>query len=140
MASLSYNCFYTYPNFRFKQAELEFLKDYACVMKPVPQALNILQGENNNSNAYMGFLAPTISILKKKLHQKKSSTPGLEPLADALLSGIEKRFKSMLADEKIIAAAILHPKFKDQWTEDNDLLQKGSVIKTNCFAGLNKLA
>ena len=88
----------------------------------------------------MGFLTPTISILKKKLHQKKSSTPGLEPLADALLSGIEKRFKSMLADEKIIAAAILRPKFKNQWTEDNDLLQKGSVIENSCFAGLNKLA
>jgi hypothetical protein len=97
-------------------------------MKPVAQSLNILQGENNHSNAYMGYLAPTISLLKEKLLQRRSSTTGLEPLVDALLSGIDKRFGSILGDEKIIAAAILHPKFKDQWTEDKDLLQKGNSL------------
>ena len=30
---------------RFKQAEVQFLKDYIHVMKPVAQSLDILQGE-----------------------------------------------------------------------------------------------
>ncbi|CAB3977853.1 ATP-dependent DNA helicase PIF1, partial [Paramuricea clavata] len=114
---------------KFKQAEIQFLKDYAHVMKPVAQSLNILQGENNHSNAYMGYLAPTISLLKEKLLQRRSSTTSLEPLVNALLSGIDKRFGSVLGDEKIIAAAILHPKFKDQWTEDKDLLQKAAETR-----------
>ena len=110
---------------RFKQAEVQFLKDYIHVMKPVAQSLDILQGEKNQSNVYMGYLAPTISLLKEKLLERRSSTTGLEPLVDALLSGINKRFNSILSDEKIIAAAILHPKFKEHWTKDKDLLQKG---------------
>ena len=112
---------------RFKQAEVQFLKDYIHVIKPVAQSLDILQGEKNHSNAYMSYLAPTISLLKEKLLERRSSWfgTGLEPLVDALLCGIDKRFSSLLSDEKIIAAAILHPKFKEHWTKDKDLLWKG---------------
>ena len=113
---------------RFKQAEVQFLKDYIHVMKPVAQSLDILQGEKNHSNVYMGYLAPTISLLKEKLLERRSSTTGLEPLVDALLCGIDKRFNSILSDEKIIAAAIVHPKFKEHWTKDKHLLQKGIYI------------
>ena len=92
------------------------------------QSLDILQGEQNHSNAYMGYLAPTVS---QKLVERRSSTTGLEPLIDALLCGIDKRFSSILSDEKVIAAAIVHPKFKEHWTKDKDLLQKGSAAKIN---------
>ena len=100
-------------------------------MKPVAQALNILQGENNDTNGYIGYLAPTISLLKEKL-AKKRSVPNCEPLVNALLSGIGKRFQSIFHDEKIIAAAILHPKFKDQWTEDDNILDRGIDVISLC--------
>ena len=100
------------------------MKDYAQVMKPMAQALNILQGECNHSNAYMGYLAPTIALLKEKLH-KKNGIATVKPLVTALLDGIDKRFDYLFDDEKIIAAALLHPKFKDNWTNDEDMLKKG---------------
>ena len=56
--------------YRLKPGEIQFLKDCAQVMKHMAQALNILQGECNHSNAYMGYLAPTIALLKEKLHKK----------------------------------------------------------------------
>jgi hypothetical protein len=110
--------------FRLKPGEIQFLKDYAQVMKPMAQALNILQGECNHSNAYMGYLAPTIALLKEKL-QKKNGIATVKPLVTALLDGIDKRFDYLFDDEKIIAAALLHPKFKDNWTNDEDMLKKG---------------
>ena len=70
---------------RFKQAEIHFLKDYTCVTKPVAQALN------DHSNAYIGYLAPTIFMVKEKL-LKKSSIPSVKPVVNALLSGLHKRF------------------------------------------------
>lgn len=111
---------------RLKPAEILFLKDYAQVMKPVAQALNVLQGETNHSNAYMGYLAPTITILRDKL-SKKLDIPAMKPLCQALLNGIDTRFELILKDEKVIAAAILHPKFKDDWTTDNDVIEKGTA-------------
>ena len=89
------------------------MKDYAQVMKPMAQALNILQGECNHSNAYMGYLAPTIALLKEKLH-KKNGIATVKPLVTALLDGIDKRFDYLFDDEKIIAAALLHPKTTGQ--------------------------
>ncbi|CAB4044215.1 zinc finger BED domain-containing 1 [Paramuricea clavata] len=93
-------------------------------MKPVAQALNILQGETNHSNAYMGYLAPTITILRDKL-SKKLDIPVTKPLVQELLNGIDKRFDSILNDKKIAAAAILHPKFKESWSSDCDVIERG---------------
>jgi hypothetical protein len=94
-------------------------------MKPIAQAINILQGETNHSNAYMGYLAPTITVLRDKL-SKKLDIPAMKPLVQALLNGIDKQFDSMLNDKKIIAAAILHPKFKESWATDSDVIERGN--------------
>ena len=96
-------------------------------MKPVAQALNMLQGETNHSNAYMGYLAPTVTILRGKL-SNKLDIPAMKPLVQALLNGIDTRFEIIMKDEKIIAAAMLHPKFKDDWTTDNDVIEKGTTV------------
>ncbi|CAB4039898.1 zinc finger BED domain-containing 1-like, partial [Paramuricea clavata] len=108
---------------KFKPAEISFLNHYVEVMKPVAQALNILQGETNHSNAYMGYLAPTITILRDKL-SKKLDIPVTKPLVQELLNGIDKRFDSILKDKKIIAAAILYPKFKESWSTDCDVIER----------------
>jgi hypothetical protein len=66
----------------------------------------------------------TIALLKEKLH-KKNGIATVKPLVTALLDGNDKRFDYLFDDEKIIAAALLHPKFKDNWTNDEDMLKKG---------------
>ena len=94
---------------------------------------NPCRNPNNHSNAYMGYLAPTISLLKEKLHKKNFTIPSLKPL-NALLSGLDKRFNYVFDNEKIIAAAIVHPKFKNTWTNDQNALNKGKywLLKIYC--------
>ena len=48
---------------------MSFLEQYVFVMKPMAAALNILQSE---TNAYMGWLLPTIYILEEKLVNMES--------------------------------------------------------------------
>ena len=51
---------------RYKQAEVQFLKDYIHVMKPVAQSLDILQGEKNHSNAYIYGLSCANDITSER--------------------------------------------------------------------------
>ncbi|XP_066540329.1 zinc finger BED domain-containing protein 4-like [Hoplias malabaricus] len=73
----------------------------------------------------MGWLAPTITLLRTKLQQLHVTSKFCETLIAALLSGLEKRFGEMLADPELIAAAILVPKFKTCWTNDENILKLG---------------
>ncbi|KAG9266014.1 hypothetical protein AMEX_G20505 [Astyanax mexicanus] len=107
---------------KFTPVELAFLAEYAKTMSPVAKALDVLQGE---TSVQMGWLIPTITLLKTKLQQLRLTTKFCEPLIDALLSGLEKRFREMLADPELIAAAILVPKFKTCWTSDENTLKCG---------------
>lgn len=102
--------------------ELAFLAEYVKTMSPVAKALDLLQGE---SNVQMGWLVPTITLLKEKLQRLHISIKFCGPLVDALLAGLEKRFGEMLRDPELIAAAILVPKFKTSWTSDESVLKLG---------------
>ena len=73
----------------------------------------------------MGYLAPTISILRDEL-SKKLDIPAMKPLIEELLNGISDRFGYILNDERVIAAAIVHPKFKNSWTSERDIIEKGT--------------
>lgn len=95
-------------------------------MAPVAKALDVLQGE---ANVQMGWLVPTITILKNKLQNLRLSTKFCRPLIDALLKGLEKRFEHVLTDPELIAAAILVPRFKTSWTSDDSTLRLGKC----CF-------
>ncbi|XP_076860592.1 uncharacterized protein LOC143513741 [Brachyhypopomus gauderio] len=70
----------------FNPAELAFLSEYAAVMTPVAQATNILQAE---TNVQMGWLLPTVKLLKIKLNKIKLPLKYCKPLVDALQVGIE---------------------------------------------------
>ena len=107
---------------RFSDAEVAFLNEYVSVMKPVAQALNILQSD---SKMYMGYLLPTLSALKDKLTGRQPSATVCKPLLTALLNGINRRFADSFADPELVAAAILHPKFRQSWTTDQSLLDNG---------------
>ena len=48
----------------FKDADNEFLKEYVIGLRTLAAAIDILQGENN---CYLGYLLPTLLIMKKSL-------------------------------------------------------------------------
>lgn len=91
-------------------------------MGPVAMAIDVLQGE---ANVQLGWLVPTITLLKSKLQNLHTTVKYCGPLVDALLAGLERRFGEMLAEPELIAAAILVPKFRKHWTTDEDILKRG---------------
>lgn len=80
---------------KFTPAEVAFLGEYAKVLCPVAKAIDVLQGE---TSVQMGWLIPTITVLKKKLHNLCLSSKCCVPLIEALQVGLEKRFGEMLKD------------------------------------------
>ncbi|XP_030581715.1 uncharacterized protein LOC115777851 [Archocentrus centrarchus] len=106
----------------FTPAELSFLAEYVKTMSPFAKAVDVLQGE---ASVQMGWLVPTVTLLKTKLQHLRISSKLCGPLVDALLAGLEKRFGQMLTDPELIAAAILVPRFKTCWTEDECILKLG---------------
>lgn len=107
---------------KFTPAEKEFLEDYAVAMKPVTQALNILQSE---AKMYMGYLLPTICILREKLVSLQTTRSSCLPLVAAVLAGIDDRFAPIFGDKDAIAAAILHPQFRNTWTDNEAMVDSG---------------
>lgn len=105
--------------------ELAFLAEYAKTMSPLAKALDLLQGE---TTVQMGWLVPTITLLRTKLQHLGVALKFCKPLVAALLSGLESRFGEMLADPELIVAAILVPKFKTCWTTDRNIIKLGKCL------------
>ncbi len=105
------------PN--FSANEIQFVSEFVAVTKPLLQALNILQCE---LKAFMAYLLPTLVALKEKLQLLEAGASVTvrmcKPLVRALLTGIEDRFGGSFMDKDLIAAAIVHPKFKTMWIKD----------------------
>ena len=76
----------------------------------------------------MGWLVPTITLLTVKLDRLKTSK-FCQPLITDLQEGIQWWLGELLADPKLIAAAILLPKFRTSWTSNEDLLKLGKSFK-----------
>lgn len=91
-------------------------------MTPVAQATNILQAE---TNVQMGWLLPTVKLLKIKLNRIKLPLKYCKPLVDALQVGIENHFGPMMEDPELVAAAILLPKFRTNWTQEDETIKIG---------------
>ncbi|XP_061582587.1 uncharacterized protein LOC133448250 isoform X2 [Cololabis saira] len=106
----------------FSQAEIAFLDEFCCVMRPVVKALNILQSE---SNTHLGWLLPVISELQSKLRRHEASVKMCLPLISALQQGVQRRFRVMMEDRELISAAILLPKFKTGWTDKAEVAEAG---------------
>uniref|UniRef100_A0AAR2KCB7 HAT C-terminal dimerisation domain-containing protein n=1 Tax=Pygocentrus nattereri TaxID=42514 RepID=A0AAR2KCB7_PYGNA len=107
---------------KFTPVELAFLGEYVKTMSPVAKTLDVLQGE---TSVQMGWMVPTITLLRTKRQQLNIASKFCEPFIAALLSGLEKRFGEMLTDPELIVAAILVPKFKTCWTSDENILKLG---------------
>jgi len=114
-------CF-TINRTRFTVGEIQFLNEYVSVMKNVAQALNILQSENR---MFMGYLLPTVFMLKDKLTSIFTTSLCCKPLVQAILNGIDARFQCFFEDDEVVAAALLIPKFKTSWTKNREVIDRG---------------
>ena len=97
----------------FTANEMSYIKEYCKVSKPVAVALDYLQGEKH---AYFGSLLPTIFVTKKRLDEMINAS-GVDQLkhckgyAEALLAGINKRFKHLESDEQCLLASAFSRNF-----------------------------
>jgi len=101
---------------KLKGNEWVFLEEYCLLLEPLANSLDKLQGEKHN---YLGFVAPTLIVLRKLLIQS-TNLKHCRPLCLSLISSLEKRFNYVfdLSDPKsktYIIASISHPKFKLSW-------------------------
>ncbi|KAI9553820.1 hypothetical protein GHT06_019089 [Daphnia sinensis] len=98
----------------FKHEEESYMKEYVKIMKSVTKALDKLQGDKNVG---MGFLLPTISVLKANLEslKDKSSIVHCKPLIVGVLNAIHTRFHHMFWENALRLAAISNPMFRLSW-------------------------
>ncbi|KAK7118843.1 hypothetical protein R3I94_022373 [Phoxinus phoxinus] len=96
---------------RFKATELTFIQEYVQVMAPLAKALDVLQSDKM---AYTGVLVPTISILLNKMEQMKheANMHHCNPLVDAIISGVKRRFGYIFQDTRLLIASAAHPMFR----------------------------
>lgn len=100
----------------FSVNDLTFLHEYVQVLKPIARALDYLQAE-----CYFALLMPMIHNTKQDLLQlKDKNLKYVEPLLEAILAGIEKRFDYLFNfdDERsrpALVATCSHPYFKTRW-------------------------
>lgn len=80
-------------------------------MAPLAKALDVLQ---SNRMAYAGVLVPTISILLEKMDQMTHETNlhHCNPLVDAIINGVKKRFAYIFQDARLLIASASHPMFR----------------------------
>ena len=74
----------------------------------------------------MGYLLPVLCMLQDKLRMKRHEMVTCAPLINALEAGITRRFSAVMQEPEMVAAAILHPKFRKNWTNGATVLEKGN--------------
>lgn len=100
----------------FLPNDLHFLHEYLKVLKPVAQAIDILQAECN-----FALLLPIVHNTRQDLIQMRDENLKFtQPLLDAILDGIENRFGHLFDfdDERCqpaLIATCTHPYFKTRW-------------------------
>ena len=105
----------------FRMNEASFLTEFCSVMKPVANALGILQTEKN---CYLGILLPTLISLRNKVNQVKDQVRYATPLISAVLDGIESRFGSWFNDENLTLATVTLPHFRLRWCINDECKER----------------
>lgn len=99
----------------FSEKELSLLQQYCAVAKPLTEALDVLQGEDN---CYYGFLLPVLASLKSKLLGMSNESCLLVPgMREAILNALERRFAGVQIQKDAKLAAVAHPFFKTKWVD-----------------------
>jgi len=105
---------------RLQPLQKLFVAEYVQVMKPVCCGLDILQGEKDIG---LGYLLPTLTVMKSQLQSYLEQPRPLQvcgPLIQALQAGIDRRFGEIWQNSDAQLAAVVHPKFKLDWLEDEN--------------------
>ncbi|CAI6355578.1 unnamed protein product [Macrosiphum euphorbiae] len=101
---------------KLKNTEWVFLEEYCKIMQPLTIALDKLQGEKRN---YLGFVAPTIIILRRLLIELSLLTY-CSPLKYCVIASLEKKFSYLFdlsspKSKSFIISSMSHPLFKFSW-------------------------
>lgn len=112
----------------FTKTQLEFLKEYEKVLRPVMRAIKYVQGRY-----YFGSYLPMLFGLRSELNSEKS-LKYCKPLILALRSGFEKRFSNIMNPENpqsvpLFVAMISNPKYKMNYIPQNLLRGNMSRLK-----------
>ncbi len=96
---------------------MDFICEYVKVMKPLTEALDVMQNEENIA---IGCMLPVINLVKSKLgdFQKDKTIKLCQPLLSAIQLGIEKRFGNFFYDSLLQLAAVSDPHYKTIWIKD----------------------
>ncbi|XP_077282244.1 uncharacterized protein LOC143908451 [Temnothorax americanus] len=99
--------------------EFDYIEEYLSCTKPIAEALDILQGENDT---YYGILLPTLLVVRRKLQKlTKKTFVYCTPLAEVYLASVERRFEDFFnlstpqASENAAIASLSYPRFKNKW-------------------------
>ena len=106
------------------EADMAFLKGFVQVMKPIAVAMEFLQGEKD---CFVGHVIPTVMGIQGKLRTMVVDTT-IVPLKNALLDGLQSRFRSVFADEQYHLASMLIPKFKVNYLPEEERRMKKLVL------------
>lgn len=102
-------------------SDWNILSDYATVMRPVANGLDILQGEKQSC---AGYILPTLYSMKNHLSSSMLNTSNGEKMRDALLKGIDKRFEKIMElteeNKSLFISSACHPMFKLNWVKEED--------------------
>ena len=111
----------------FRPAEEELVREYVKIMKPMAEALDVLQADVKVS---IGYLLPTLTILIQKLKKllENRTIKHCKSLIRKMISSIKIRFQNCFEDEELILAAILHPHFKNKWISEEDRDAKTQLL------------
>ena len=103
-------------------------------MMPLAKALDVLQSDKM---AYTGVLVPTISILLEKMEQMKHGTHlhHCNPLVNAIIIGVKKRFECIFQDHRLLIASAAHPMFRLTYIPS----EKKTHVVSNLKAEVNRL-
>ena len=121
----------TFEHFKLKKissVEEEFLREYIKIMKPLTEALDVFQNEEQMS---VGCVLPVLSLLKEKITAFKNDRTIIHcaPLVTSLLNGLEKRFRSFHENKSYRLASISDPHFKFSWVSEEHKTEDIKLLK-----------
>lgn len=103
--------------------EWKILKDYVVCMRPIAEALDIIQGEER---ACAGYILPTLYGIKACLNENIENNVYVsdfgKSMNETMLQCLSNRFDDMMKicdeNKSLILAAAIHPCFKLTWLEN----------------------
>jgi len=117
---------------RLIPTQKRFISEYVQVFKPVCCGLDILQGDRQVS---LGYLLPALHVMISDLDKLLKTGDAdeiqltmCEPLVHALKKGLQTRFGDVLGDTDAQLAAVVHPKFKLDWVDENDHVERRRLV------------